>query len=380
VAATKLLETQTQELPKETEINQQNANTNRYRAEIENLNGQANRADLLQKRIDFQHKVVSNMAQTWINEHGDNPTTPEAIQDYETMHGFVSPLLGTDGYPDPKTMDPIKAKQLPGYIGMIAAQANDVKDQIDQKAAKITAQKDEYLARGEKYDVNGNPIKDPVTGETVISEDRYEADLKAQVDRERIAMERAKAEKEKEKKPLSVPAAKSIANLGIFNKNLYVLENALAGDDVSVFNRTPLGAFIDPKVSTAIRNIDEMYARPLSGAAINKKEWKTFRSEILSRRNLITPEGQNAALENIRDFISRNNYEGFKMTNSETWYDDYLSTTDSQAKQQQQSGASTGVVKSNPQLERARRVVASKEATPTQRKNAQAFIDAHGGK
>ena len=189
VAATRLAETQTEELPKETEINQRNAMTNR-------INAQTQQAEQLQKKIEYQHKVISNASQTWILNHGDKPDTPEAMQDYQYLHSLIENTIGTDGAPDPATMTPEKAKMLPGYIGLKAAEAQDVNDQMIRHLDKIKEQRELFNTRGEKFDENGQAVIDPTTGKTIISEARYEAQLLDDRERERMRMEKNKTDKD----------------------------------------------------------------------------------------------------------------------------------------------------------------------------------------
>jgi hypothetical protein len=89
--------------------------------------------------------------------------------------------------------------------------------------------------------------------------------------------------------------------------------------DVGFFSLTGVGKFTNPEANKRFQVINEYYARPLSGAAINAKEWSQFKREVLDKWDTLTPEGRKAASVRLREIARSNAQAGAIITKDDKW-------------------------------------------------------------
>lgn len=130
--------------------------------------------------------------------------------------------------------------------------------------------------------------------------------------------------KPKEIKPIPVGSSDAITGTGFALGKLKTLYDKVNSGDADVFKTTLTGAFVDPELNDAIKQLTEFHGRKQSGAAISNKEWNNFKSQILNPKYLLTIKGRKAAVKNLEDYIGKYYSQGEKVSGDKDWYDTYL--------------------------------------------------------
>ena len=85
---------------------------------------------------------------------------------------------------------------------------------------------------------------------------------------------------------------------------------------------TPAGVFTNPQAKIDNEVAQEMYARPISGAAINEKEWSKFKGELgTGIWNLSTEDGRKAAANRLRDIARSNKQAVAVAVKDDNWFE-----------------------------------------------------------
>lgn len=97
------------------------------------------------------------------------------------------------------------------------------------------------------------------------------------------------------------------------------MANKLDAGDVGFFSLTPAGKYTNPEARKLFQIINEYYARPLSGAAINATEWKQFKSEVLDKWDTLSPEARKVAAARLRQLATADIQVGALVTKDDQW-------------------------------------------------------------
>ena len=97
------------------------------------------------------------------------------------------------------------------------------------------------------------------------------------------------------------------------------MADEIEAGNVNPFDITYAGKFLAPRTYQKAQVIDEYYARPLSGAAINAKEWAKFKAEVLTMEYMATREGRVAAAERLRELVRNHIMAGALLTKDDNW-------------------------------------------------------------
>lgn len=149
------------------------------------------------------------------------------------------------------------------------------------------------------------------------------------------------AEKTREKKPLSTEAAKVVGLITSGVQGAQTLLNKLESDDLSFWEVTKGGKFVNPEVAIARSQASETLGRLNSGGAINNDELKTFKKLILDDTLMATKEGRKAIADNLRRYIQRGVQTGIDITGDPDFEKNRILVKP----QQKQESSGTGLVK-----------------------------------
>lgn len=196
------------------------------------------------------------------------------------------------------------------YVTELARQvdtgyAYDVNELIRQQSAKILGIEPEVKKQWELV-----PPKAAQAGASSESSTRKKAETEKDLAEEGV-------------KTYTGTESSNLARTGMLVDKLKILRNALAANNIDIFDRTLFGAFKNPEIKTAMDLAQEITGREQSGAVIGAKEWDRFGSELVSRKNLLTENGRKAALNNLDDFIRRELQQGKNLTANKDWYQQY---------------------------------------------------------
>lgn len=106
------------------------------------------------------------------------------------------------------------------------------------------------------------------------------------------------------------------------------MADEIENGNVGAIALTGIGQFTDPQVSQRAEVIQEYYARPLSGAAINAKEWDKFNREVLTPALMLTNKGKATATRRLRELARNHKVAGALLTKDENWLDSVRGISD----------------------------------------------------
>ena len=125
---------------------------------------------------------------------------------------------------------------------------------------------------------------------------------------------------------LSGTESTKLGNSIVANDAMNWMADQIEAGNVSWMDITDAGKLSNPKANLMFQSIKEYYARPLSGAAINAKEWKQFATELgLTKIFLGTPEGNKATVAKLRELSANNKRIGRGVTRDDNWMDNMRS-------------------------------------------------------
>jgi len=93
----------------------------------------------------------------------------------------------------------------------------------------------------------------------------------------------------------------------------------LDSGEADFFDFTAAGRLKNPEAYQLKQIVDEYYARPLSGAAINQKEWTKFESEVMDKWSTLTDAGKETAVNRLRQLANSNYSIGAQYTQDPQW-------------------------------------------------------------
>lgn len=121
---------------------------------------------------------------------------------------------------------------------------------------------------------------------------------------------------------ISMTEATKVANSVQAINAMNRLANMIEDGSLTLKDVTPAGVFTNPQAKLDNEIAQEMYARPISGAAINAGEWTKFKGELGTNVwNLATEDGRKAAAARLRDIIRSNKQAVALALKDDQWFD-----------------------------------------------------------
>ena len=120
-------------------------------------------------------------------------------------------------------------------------------------------------------------------------------------------------------------APETLANAGEAMGHVSTLKTLIDSGDAKWWERGRGGKFLNPDFKGSFDFLSNYKGRKDSGAAINEKEWETFRNLVADRDMMMSPEGRAKVSSMLGKFLGNVYAQGVLQTKgNERWYDDYL--------------------------------------------------------